>query len=978
MRQRQPAPWRDLPEAAMSSISPAPPEVRRSRQAPGPSWRRRVAALAALCLGASFLAPRADAQVPGLAFARWGTEQGLPSNIALDIAQTRDGYLWLASYEGIVRFDGVSFRVFNESDIPGLGRASFWQVAVDSAGTLWAASERDGLVRYAGGRWTIFRMRDGLKSDKVTSLLPDTGGVLWVGTRGGVSRVRNGRVEPLPAPAGMEEPVVMDMARAPDGALWIGTAAGGVLRYRDGRYERPGLAADQVASLYADRDGTVWVGTFDPGVTRLRGGTVTRVAADGAGAPRRVNTILRDREGTLWLAAENGLFHMAGGRAVHVPLPGGQPIAQASTLHQDTEGNLWVGSRQGGLFRLRPTAVATVTRADGLPHDLVSAIAGDGAGGVWIATHGGVAHRTASGTRLFTHAGGALADDVARDLVPGRGGDLWVATNGGLTRIRNGQAVTFGARDGLPDDRVRALSQAPDGSLWVGTYNGLAHLRDGRFRTYGPAQGLADPYILSVFADRRGTVWVGTQSEGLFRMRDGRFVPGPRALAGQPVFRILEDADGTLWVGSARGLARIRGDSVFVFNTRHGLPGNAVYQALDDGHGRLWLTGSWGVGNVARAELEAVAAGTARTLTMKQFGSRDGMAGEASSISRAWRGPDGRLWFGTPAGLAIVDPARLRRNARAPTPLIERVVVDEVAHEGEAAIEGAPGTRRLEFHFTAASFVAPEQLRFRYRLQGYDPGWVDGGTRRVAYYTNLPPGRYVFHVEARNEDGVASTANARVALRLRPHFWQTRWFTLLVIAAVVALVLAAHQLRVRMVQRALREEMLRDLSLHDDLTGLYNRRGLLALAEQWVREADRQRRGFDVVFADMDGLKRINDTLGHPQGDQALRDTARLIRKSFGDAAVVARLGGDEFAVLVRDDTPAADGDAGAGVKAAAARLREAVARHNDTAGRPFNLSLSLGFSGFDPAAPRSIDSLLESADQQMYAQKRGKRIARA
>ncbi len=717
------------------------------------------------------------------------------------------------------------------------------------------------------------------------------------------------------------------------------------------------------------------MGTFEPGINRIRGGEISRLAADGAGAPRRVNTILRDREGTLWLAAENGLYRMDGTRAVPVTLPGGRAIAQAATLHQDAEGNLWVGSRQGGLFRLRPTAVTILTRTDGLPHDLVSAIHGDGAGGVWIATHAGVAHRSARGVELFTQAGGALADDVARDVVRGRNGDVWVATNGGLTRIRNGRAVTFGARDGLPDDRVRALFEARDGTLWAGTYNGLAQLRDGRFRGYGRAEGLTDPYILSVFEDRRGTLWVGTQSEGLFRLTDGRFIPGPRELARQPVFRILEDADGTLWVGSARGLARIRGDSVFIFNTRHGLPGNAVYQALDDGAGRLWLTGSWGVGHVPRAELEAVAAGTARTLTMKQFGSRDGMAGEASSISRAWRGPDGRLWFATPAGVAIVDPARLQRNARAPTPLIERVVVDDAAHEGLAVIEAAPGTRSLEFHFTAASFVAPEQLHFRYRLQGYDPQWVDGGTRRVAYYTNLPPGRYVFHVQARNEDGVPSTANARVTLRLRPYFWQTRWFMLLMAAAAVALALAAHRLRVRMVQRALREEMLRDLSLQDDLTGLYNRRGLLTLAEQLVREAERQRRGFGVVFADLDGLKRINDTLGHPEGDRAIRDAARLIRASFRDADVVARLGGDEFAVLVLDD---ASGDEGAAMEAAAARLTDELERHNAASDRPFQLALSLGFSRFDPAAPRSIESLLEYADQQMYVQKRGKRIARA
>jgi diguanylate cyclase (GGDEF)-like protein len=243
----------------------------------------------------------------------------------------------------------------------------------------------------------------------------------------------------------------------------------------------------------------------------------------------------------------------------------------------------------------------------------------------------------------------------------------------------------------------------------------------------------------------------------------------------------------------------------------------------------------------------------------------------------------------------------------------------------------------------------------------------------LAYYTNLPPGRYVFHVQARNEDGVESTRNPRVTLRLRPWFWQTRWFLLLIAAAALALVLAAHWLRVRMVRRALREEMLRDLSLHDDLTGLYNRRALIALAEHRMREAERQGRGFSLVFMDLDGLKRINDTRGHVEGDHAIRDAARLIQESFGDADVVARLGGDEFVVLVPDGG-AADGS----VEAGAARLQAALARHNATGERPFQLSLSLGFARFDPAAPRSVEALLEAADQQMYVQKRGKRLASA
>jgi diguanylate cyclase (GGDEF)-like protein len=336
------------------------------------------------------------------------------------------------------------------------------------------------------------------------------------------------------------------------------------------------------------------------------------------------------------------------------------------------------------------------------------------------------------------------------------------------------------------------------------------------------------------------------------------------------------------------------------------------------------------------------------------------------------------LRFPTPHGLALVDPRRIQPNTLPPPTHVERVVVDGVPVEGGGALDLAPGTRKLEFQFTAPSFVAPAQLRFRYRLDGFDRDWVDGGTHRQAVYTHLSPGRYEFRVQARNEDGVWSDAAATVPVRLRPQLWETWWFAALVLAALAAAALAAHRLRVRAVSRAVREETLRAMSLRDELTGLYNRRGLFALAEQEMRAAERQRRGFTVVFADMDGMKAINDAFGHQQGDNALMDAAELLRATFRGSDVVARLGGDEFAVLV-PDREGVDGMAGTDdVPAAFARLQEAIEWHNTTADRRYRLGLSVGYSRFDPERPQSIEALLDAADQQMYEQKRVKAAVRA
>jgi|GEM_PF-7027665 len=936
----------------------------------------------ALALGAALhLAVPAAAQpergvrqdAPRFAVAEWNTENGLPSNAVRDIRQTADGFIWLASYEGLVRFDGVAFRAFGEGDIPGVHRASFRRLAVDRGGALWAAGETDGVVRWANGRWRVFTTRDGLSSDRVTALLPDPDGSVWVGTRAGISHIVGDRVARLALPGGEPEPAVTALALDGEGALWIGTVAGGLIRYHQGAVtrltRRDGLGDDRVTALRLARDGAVWVGSF-AGVDRIAGGRVTRPGAGGAVHPSPVNDLLEDAGGSWLLAADNGLFRLEGERIEPVTRPDGSGLVQVDRLYADRQGNVWVGSRQGGLLRLRTPAVRMLGTRDGLPHDFVTAVISDGRGGQWIATRGGVVHRSAEGSVGVPYTRTTLPDEVARDVLLDRAGDLWVATNTGLTRLRGGQATTFTVRDGLPDDRVRTLLEDRDGALWIGTFNGLARMRGGKITRFGAETGLADGYVLSLHQDRRGTLWVATQSAGLFRLQGDRFVRGPAALAGQPIFRVTDDADGTLWVGTSRGLARVRGGRVFIFTTRHGLRGNTVFQALDDGAGAFWLTGPWGVARVPRQDLEAVAAGRARLVNAKSFGRSDGLAvSEVSSIGNAWRGPDGVIYLPTPAGVALIDPRRLTRNAVPVVPHVERVVADDQEFAEGAPVDVGPGRHRLEVYFTAPSFVSPENLRFRYRLEGFDRGWTDGGTRRAAFYTNVPPGRYTFRVQARNEDGVWSTRTGTVSLNLRPYFWQTRWFAALAVLAVVAVILALHRMRVRAAESASREDVLRAMSLRDELTGLYNRRGLLAAAEHTIEECVRLGVGFGVLFVDIDGLKSINDAHGHAEGDHALRDAAAVLRGAVRKTDVVARLGGDEFAVLLvgRDEA----GVTQRGAEIATARLHDAFVRQSSARRRPYALSASIGASHFDPEAPAELEALLERADQEMYARKR-------
>ena len=906
----------------------------------------------------------------------WTTEQGLPTNAISDVEQTADGYVWFASFEGITRFDGVNFRTFGRADLPGVDRAEFTALAAGPDGSLWAFGSPAGVLRHHQGRWSSLTARDGLMTDQVTALLMGRGGDLWIGTTKGVNRyARNGRIDSIAPPPEAREFQVNALAEDGAGTLWIGTA-NGLLRARDGVASRvPGMASGNITVLLAARDASV-LALQGADLKRIQNGMVSSVAFGGRPWPERITSMLEDRNGTLWVGAANGLFRLDGDTVAPARLAEGMTNTFVNTLLEDAEGNLWITSPQAGLVRLQRQSFTTIGVADGLPHDLVYNVAGDAAGGEWVATVGGVAHRTADGTTLYTRENGGLPNNTARDLIQSRTGAVWVATMAGLTRLEAGHVTTYTVRDGLPPDpRQRVLLEDRGGSLWIGGYAGLTELRDGRFHAHGADQGLPDGYILSLFEDRQGTLWVGTQSAGLFRRVDGRFVAAGGAFEHQPIFHLTEDADSTLWIGTSRGLARLRNGVVRHFTVADGLHSNTIFHALDDGAGHLWLSSPAGVARVSRDSLEAVAAGRQRLLTARQFGRADGMVSrESTQIARGWRSPDGRLWFPTPAGLAWVDPARVPHNAVAPVVHVESILADDRAFTPAGAVELPAGTRKVEFRYTSPSFVSPAQLRFRYRLDGFDQDWVDGGGSRVTAYTNLAPGQYTFRAQARNEDGVWSERPAAIAVSLAPHFWQTRSFLFGLGLAAAGLVLALHRLRVGAVERGMREEMLRAMSLHDDLTGLYNRRGLLALAEQHVRSMMRTGRGFSIVFIDMDGMKRINDTQGHAEGDRALVDVATLLRTTFRESDISARIGGDEFAILALDE---AEGTGENAAEAACARLVAAVDRHNRTAGRPYQLSLSIGVSRCDPLSPEPLETVIEEADRRMFAQKRQKGAGR-
>jgi len=748
----------------------------------------------------------AQAQAPpgllaGRALQTWGFKEGLPQATVRAITQTLDGYLWLGTQTELVRFDGVRFSVID-------GRGGPLSLLGDREGALWYAPFGRGVTRVADGRATTWTSREGLPGDRVYQIFQDREGVVWLAMSGGLAHWHGDRFEPVGGLAGRS---VVALAQGQDGGLWIGTSDAGVFRLAAGILSQvtahDGLPDDQVGALLVDRSGDLWVGT-PRGIGRRRGERWETLTMSDGLPSNAVTELLEDSDANVWVGTRGGLAVWSQGRFASLTERDGLRSEAIVALYQDAERSLWVGTEAGGLVRLRD-APFTSQETPGV-RGAVWSILEDPEGSFWIGTNENGLLRLSHGQlTAFTAADGLPAEKV-RPILKDRHGDLWLGTTGGLVRMRGGRFETWTRQDGLPSDYVLVLSEDRDGALWIGTSQGLARRHGGRLETFGQGSGLPREAVHAIHRDRQGTLWVGTRL-GLFHRVRGRFEPVPGGPGRAQIFAFREDPDGTLWVGTGRaGLQRLRGGRWVAFRRRDGLFDDSVFQILEDRRGRFWMSSNRGIQRVLRSDLEAFAAGRIRRIPGAFFGEADGMTSpecNGGSQPGALVSRDGRFWFPTVRGFAVTDPERVRGNDRPPPLAIEEVLADgvRVPWAGESPLELTRDRRKLELRYTALSLVAPEKVRFRYRLEGFDAGWVDAGAQREAVYTNLPAGSYRFRVMASNDEGVWNETGAHLDLVVPPHLWETGWFALLSSALVLAVGVGSVRLRVRAAQHKQRE-----------------------------------------------------------------------------------------------------------------------------------------------------------------------------
>jgi diguanylate cyclase (GGDEF)-like protein len=918
------------------------------------------------------------------AIERYSTENGLPQSSVLAMIQTRDGYLWLGTYEGLARFDGLTFTVFDKSNTPEMESNGIKALAEDDDGRLWIGTTA-GLLRYAAGRFQRFDERRGLLSHFILCLFLDSSGSMWIGTTNGLYRCRNDRFRAYTTTQGLSANYITALADDGEegiwigtgqglnhlrrgkiqvydvgnglphadiralrldarGTLWIGTSGGGLIRFRAGRFEplRERLPSDDIRAIFHDRRGVTWIGTNQEPLIRIKDGEVA-VMDQSLGGVSSTRAILEDQEGSLWVGSRDGLLQLKDDKFILYGARNGLPVDPVRAVFEDRQGAIWVGTVGGGLVRHQGTEWRVFGRDQGLLSEHVWSIAQGRDDSLWVGTYGGGLFRmpAAGMPGRFTRVAG-VANDIIRSLLADSRGRMWVGTNGaGLYCIENGSISNFTSSSGLPSDYIYALGEDQDGRIWAGAYNGgLAVLENGRFRAI-LSKEIHDQPVWVIHPDREGDIWVGT------------------------------DHGGLLW---------IRADRVFRFSSRDGLYSDQAFQILEDGQGRLWMNGNKGIYHVDKQDLFAFASGRLARIPCVSFGKSEGIkvtessgpAQPAGCIDRR-----GRIWFPTIRGLSMFDPDRQLLNRVRPPLAIERAVLNgrDFAVSSPAVV--APGKGNIEIAYTAVSFLQVDKVRFAYRLDGFDSEWVQAGNRRSAFYTNLPPRAYTFRVIAGNGDGVWNTRGTTFSFTLKPYFTQTALFgwllavsALLLISGTFVLLLYRARVRERKLERIVDERtaQLQRLARFDGLTDLANHRTFYETYQKEWALAVREKKTLSLIAMDIDFFKPYNDTLGHQEGDECIRKVAAAIRsQAKRPADLPARTGGDEFMVLL----PGTEYEGAQGIAAAIrAAVAEAAIPHPASPVAAV-VTVSLGVASTTPQPGDEPGRLIERADQALYQQKR-------
>ncbi len=731
----------------------------------------------------------------------WREAEGLSQSRIRAITQTRNGYLWLGTDNGVVRFNGTAFTAFTV-ETGSLKDNEVWSLVEDNEGGLWIGTYGGGLTLFKNGRFNTYTKADGLSDDIITQLDKDPEGNIWIGTPGGISRFSNGVFKNFTLQEGLLNNYVNAIcARSPFGVL---VAAGNKLfRFENEKFILDNKfveASDgEIEHILGGRNGSLWLSFSNAVIKNWKDGIVSTYTRQN-NLTQHITSIHEDASGTFWAVLENGLNKLADGKFIPVPLESGTPkIGVIYCLFSDLQGNLWLGLQANGLGRLRIKELTTISEDDGLSNDSTRAVFEDSREILWIGTSIGFSTYQKGVTSNYENFNGKRLSSV-RSFAEDSDGNIWIASGKHLLLMKNGKLTEFSEWFGKFE--IKVIYKDPTGRMWVGTDgDGLFLFENGKFTNFQTQDGLAGNNVRSILYDRQGALWISCTGNGISKYANGKFTNYTTldGLAGNRVLAIYEDDEGNLWFATREGLSRFKNEIFFNFTADSGLLVGFIYSILDDGKGDFWFTCAKGLFRVSKAELNEFAEGKRAKIISVDYGVRDGLKTRAFNLGNqpvAWKTGSGLLLFTSLKGLVVVDPNRISRDDFIPPVYIEEIIINREKYSLENMPQIPIGIGEVEIHFAALSYLSPEKLRYKYKLEGYDKDWIDAVSRQSAYYTNLPPGQYRFLVTAGNVDGVWNEQAATFDFYLKPHFYQTYWFILLIIIAVILILILLNRLHI--------------------------------------------------------------------------------------------------------------------------------------------------------------------------------------
>ncbi len=741
----------------------------------------------------------------------WQEQSGLLHNSIISLCQSSDGYLWLATYGELYRFDGETFKNYEHLTSIKTPRCLYQ----DSHGIMWIGTTI-GLFSYSNATFSRVELGPSIKQNSITAITELHNGTMLFGTQSGIITFDGKKFSEQSLEFDVANVIVWCITETEDGQIWIGTDKG-VRRKTSSFVEQIDTTSgylnhNVVRSIIEDRFGNIWIGTGGGGITRYREGRFsTFTTADGL--PSNVIRVLfEDRNGSVWIGSSGGgLSRYLNGRFETITSTDGLTSDVVWALCEDNEGSLWIGTGGGGLNRLRDSRFTALTKKEGIGNNFLWTVYEDSRGVQWLGTNGGGITAWENGTGKTYLLGTTPLSNIVRTVLDDRNGTLWVGTYDGVFRASSRPPHIFKKYSSIPAKTIYTITQTKDNTVWFGTQGcGAFSLLKNILKQYTIENGLLHNSVRTITQNPNGSIWFGTDGGiAILSSENKKLIwnkfPANDQIRDEEIREIYIDTDSVAWIGTDRGgLRRYHNGVMTHFDEKQGYNALAVHEIQEDDFGYFWLTCNKGIYRVNKEHLNAIARGEQQNADFILYGIVDGMGSSecnGGSQPAGWKMRNGTIWFPTMKGVTIVAPQKLPTNKIIPPVYIEEITADGNSvpiKTGNADLEA--GVNRVTINFSALSLMVPELVRFKYMLEGYDQQWIDGRNSRTISYTNIAPGTYTFRVIASNNDGVWNNTGASITITQHPHFYQTAWFGISALALITGTFFSAYRYRINLLK----------------------------------------------------------------------------------------------------------------------------------------------------------------------------------